>query len=327
MSSTNNKKAFPDDAKHVLNEILRRISFRAEVFYRGQLCDSWALDTSGSGNVNFHIVCHGECWLHLPGCQTPTRLQSGDIVVFPHDAGHVIGSSDEKPGAFGIKNITREVPLSRTNPGTALICGFLEIDHSVRRLLMGALPEFIVITAIQSGASGIAVRTLLELLFTEAGMDAVGATAILDRLADALLFYIVRDLVEKDLPVPGLLGAFGDSRICKAVLAISANPGQHWTLENLAEKAHLSRSVFAERFFQACGMPPIEFLTIWRMYLARRWLEQENAGVMDVAERCGYESPAAFSKAFKRIMGAGPGQFRKIGGIRKIKDKAFSGLL
>jgi AraC-like DNA-binding protein len=144
---------------------------------------------------------------------------------------------------------------------------------------------------------------------------------ILDRFADALLFYVVRNLVENDLPVQGLLGAFGDAQICKVLLAINEKPGQHWTLDNLAEKAYLSRSVFAERFFQACGMPPIEFLTIWRMYFARRWLEQEKASVMDVAERCGYESAAAFSKAFKRIMGVGPGQYRKIGGIRKINKK------
>ena len=308
--------AFSNEAKRALNEILRRISFRAEVFYRGQLCDSWALDTSGTGNVNFHVVCHGECWLHLPNSQFVTKLSGGDIVVFPHDAAHVIGSSEASPPTFGIQSITREVPLERTNPGTALICGFLEIDHSVRRLLMGALPDFIVI-AEHSDESKNAVRTLLDLLFAEARMDEVGGTAILDRLADALLFYIVRDLVEKDLPVPGLLGAFGDAQICKAILAINENPGEHWTLDNLAEKSYLSRSVFAERFFQACGMPPIEFLTMWRMYFARRWLEQEKASVMDVAERCGYESAAAFSKAFKRVMGTGPGHFRKIGGIGK----------
>lgn len=317
MTPAINNKSFPKDAKQALNEILRRVSFRAEVFYRGQLCDSWALDTSGSGNVNFHIVCHGECWLHLPTSKTPTLLHSGDVVVFPQDGTHVIGSSMEKPDAFGIQNISREVPLAHTNPGTALICGFLEIDQSVRRLLLGALPEFIVIAS-GSGSKNTAVKTLIELLFSEAGMDEVGATAILDRLADALLFYVVRELVENDLPVQGLLGAFGDAQICKVLLAINEKPGEHWTLDNLAEKAYLSRSVFAERFFQACGMPPIEFLTIWRMYFARRWLEQEKASVMDVAERCGYESAAAFSKAFKRIMGVGPGQYRKIGGIRKI---------
>lgn len=309
--------AFSNEAKRALNEILRRITFRAEVFYRGQLCDSWALDTSGTGNVNFHVVCHGECWLHLPNSQVATKLSSGDIVVFPHDAAHVIGSSEASPPTFGIQSITREVPMEPTNPGAALICGFLEIDHSVRRLLMGALPEFIVIGA-QADESNNAVRTLLELLFAEARTDEIAATAILDRLADALLFYIVRDLVEKDLPVPGLLGAFADAQICRAILAINEKPGEHWTLDNLAEKSYLSRSVFAERFFQACGMPPIEFLTIWRMYFARRWLEQEKASVMEVAERCGYESAAAFSKAFKRVMGTGPGQFRKIGGIRKM---------
>jgi AraC family transcriptional regulator, activator of mtrCDE len=317
MTPKTDSKLFSNETKQALNEILRRISFRAEVFYRGQLCDSWALDTSGTGNVNFHIVCQGECWLHLPNNQVATKLTGGDIVVFPHDAAHIIGSSEASPTTFGIQSITREVALGSNNPGTALICGFLEIDHLVRRLLMGALPEFIVIGA-QTDESNNAIRTLLELLFAEARMDEVGATAILDRLADALLFYIVRDLVEKDLPVPGLLGAFGDAQICKAILAINEKPGEHWTLDNLAEKSHLSRSVFAERFFQACGMPPIEFLTVWRMYFARRWLEQDKASVMDVAERCGYESAAAFSKAFKRVMGVGPGQFRKIGGIRKV---------
>jgi len=316
MSSPNNINTFSQEAKQALNQILRRFNFRAEVFYRGQLCDSWSIDTSGSGNVNFHIVCHGDCWLHLSGNQVPILLQSGDIVVFPHDAVHVIGSSEEKPDAFGIQKISREVPLDGKVPGTALICGFLEIDHSVRRLLLGACPEFLVISA-KSGSSNVAMRTLLDLLFTEASSDQVGATAILDRLADALLFYIVRDLVEKNLPIPGLLGAFSDVQICNAILAINLNPGFHWTLDNLAETAYLSRSVFSDRFYQACGMPPIEFLTIWRMYFARRWLEQDKVSVMAVAERCGYESAAAFSKAFKRVMGVGPGQFRKIGGIYK----------
>lgn len=190
--TSNTNKGFPNDAKQALNEILRRISFRAEVFFRGQLCDSWELDTSGTGNVNFHIVSHAECWLHLPNSKTPVKLLNGDIVVFPNDAAHIIGSSEVPPLAFGIQNVTRQMPLGRHNPGTALICGFLEIDNAVRRLLMGALPEFIVI-ATQTGESNNAVRILLDLLFAEATMDEVGATAILDRLADALLFYIVRN--------------------------------------------------------------------------------------------------------------------------------------
>jgi AraC-like DNA-binding protein len=315
--TVNHRKIESQEIKHALDDILRRINFRAEVFYRGQLCDDWALDTSGTGNVNFHIVCHGNCWLHLPNNKAPTRLLNGDIIVFPRDAPHIIGSSEDAPAAFGVQQISREIALDLANPGTALICGFIEIDQLVRKLLMGNLPEFIVISA--QPTTNHSVRTLLELLFSEAKFNEIGASAILDRLADALLFYIVRDLVEKDIPVPGLLGAFGDTQICQALLAIHENPGKQWTLDKLAATAYLSRSVFAERFYQSCGLPPIEFLTIWRMYFARRWLEQEHASVIAVAERCGYKSEAAFSKAFKRIMGAGPGQFRKIARIRKIK--------
>jgi len=103
LMASKNEKEFSNNVKQALEDILRRISFRAEVFYRGQLCDDWALDTSGSGHVNFHIVCHGDCWLHLPKDNVPIQLRNGDIVVFPHDAAHVIGSSKDKPSAFGVK--------------------------------------------------------------------------------------------------------------------------------------------------------------------------------------------------------------------------------
>ncbi|MFH0344891.1 MAG: AraC family transcriptional regulator [Chromatiales bacterium] len=303
------------ETKHALGEILRRISFQAEVFYRGQLCDSWALDTSGTGNVNFHLVCHGQCWLHMPGVDSAVELNGGDIVVFPHDAAHVIGSTPERPSAFGIKTVTREVPLDKAQQGTALICGYLVIDRTARQLLLASLPEHIVIATVADSPFQCA-RTLLDLLFAEASMDAVGSAAILDRLSDALMFYVVRAVVRDHLGVCGLIGALGDPHLRRAVLSISLGPARRWTVHSLAEEAHLSRAVFAERFLKVCGMPPIEFLTIWRMHLARRWLEHDHASVLDVADRCGYESAAAFSKAFKRIMGAGPGQFRRIGAAR-----------
>jgi AraC-like DNA-binding protein len=307
------------DSKEVLDDMLRRINFSAEVFYRGQLCDFWALDTSGTGHVNFHIVYLGDCWLHLPFTPTPTLLSAGDIVVFPNDSPHIIGSSQDRPTNFGVQTITRQIPLEATHPGTALICGFLAIDQSVRRFLLTALPEFIVISA-NTGESHKPIQTLLELLFFEAKIEGVGVSAILDRLADALLFYVIREVIAKNVPVAGLLGVFRDPQIAKAVLAINNSMGKQWTVELLAEKAHLSRSVFSERFYKACGMAPIEFLTIWRMYYAKYWLEKDRISVMEVAERCGYESPAAFSKAFKRILGIGPGQYRKIG----INTKQFN---
>jgi AraC-like DNA-binding protein len=318
MAAGNGIGAFPHDAAPAINEILRRISFRAEVFYRGQLCDSWALDTSGAGHVSFHLVRYGECWLHMPGESAPIRLVSDDIVMFPHDSAHVIGSSRERPSVFGRRTFSREVPIGADNPGTALICGFLEVDCSARQLFLASLPEYWVVSGRPGGEKSLA-GTLVDLLFSEASADGIGSRAILDRLADALLIYVIRDIAQSGIPVRGLLGALGDPGIKKAVLAISADLARHWTLDSLAGEAHMSRSVFADRFLRACGIPPIEFLGIWRMHMARRWLEQEKASVQDIAERCGYESGPAFSKAFKRIMGAGPGQFRKIGLARNRK--------
>ncbi len=306
------KKGLSQESIEIINAILRRINFRAEVFYRGQVCDSWALDTSGSGNVNFHMICHGDCWLHFPGKQEVTYLRGGDIVVFPEDAVHVLSSSKLPPKAFGIQDISAETPLSRENRGTALLCGYLITDPLVRKLLLQNLPSFVVISANTPNMPAASINILLDLLFTEAKFNLLGATAILDRLADALMFYVVRDLAINQLEFPGLLGVLSDAYLGKSVHAFTLDPAKAWTLESLASVACLSRSVFAERFLKVCKIPPMEFVAIWRMYLARRWLEQDNANVVDVAERCGYQSAAAFSKAFKRIIGVGPGQCRKL---------------
>jgi AraC-like DNA-binding protein len=300
------------DIKRALGEILRRISFQADVFYRGQLCDSWALDTSGTGHVNFHMVCHGQCWLHMPGATDPLPLKAGDIAIFPDDAAHIIGTSTARPVTFGIKTITREVPMDKSQDGTALVCGYLIIDRTARQLLLSTLPAVIVI-ATATDPNFQSARLLLELLFDEASRDEIGAAAVLDRLSDALMFYVIRAVLRDGLGAAGLFAALGDPHLSRAVIAISRAPQKRWTVHQLADAAHLSRAVFADRFLKLCGTPPIEFLTIWRMHLAKRWLEQDRLSVLEVAERCGYQSAAAFSKAFKRIVGAGPGQFRRIG--------------
>jgi AraC family transcriptional regulator, activator of mtrCDE len=305
-------KTLAHESIEIINTILRRINFRAEVFYRGQVCDSWFLDTSGSGHINFHVICHGDCWLHLPGNQEATYLRGGDVVVFPEDAVHVLSSSKLPPKKFGIQEISAETQFSRENAGTALLCGYLITDQLVRKLLLHNLPSFVVISGNTPNTTAVSINSLLDLLFTEAKLNSLGTTAILERLADALLFYVVREIAQNQLEIPGLLGVLADSYLSKAVYAFTLEPANPWSLESLASVACLSRSVFAERFFKACNIPPMEFVAIWRMYLARRWLEQENANVVDVAERCGYQSTAAFSKAFKRVIGVGPGQCRKL---------------
>lgn len=155
------------------------------------------------------------------------------------------------------------------------------------------------------------IRRLLDLLFDEAQRNELGSASILDRLADALLLYVIRYSMDQNRGRPGVFAALADNHLRHAVLAIHTAPHENWTLDALAAKAFMSRSAFAERFAALVGRPPMEYLLEWRMFLAQRWLTVDRLSVPAVAERCGYRSEAAFRKAFKRVVGVGPGAWRR----------------
>lgn len=298
------------EARRVLDEYLRTISFRSEVYYRGQVCQDWFLDTSGSGHVNVHVVCHGDCWFRLPGMDAPQPLHEGDVMVLPHDSAHLLVSAPDLPAHYGKVAMPHQVPHNRAAQGTALFCGYLVLDKSAYRQVFAMLPECLIIRS-RRDAGTEQLRALIDLLFAETQADRLGAPAVVERLADALMFYVIRHSMAQGERSAGLLTALADKKIGAALAALCAEPARPWTLDSLAERAFLSRSSFAERFNSLVGKAPMEFLSEWRMQLARRWLEQDRLAVADVAERCGYLSEAAFSKAFKRITGVGPGEFRR----------------
>ena len=303
-------------AEKILDDYLRKISFRSEVFYRGQVCEDWALDISGKGHINFHVVCHGDCWLRMPEIKEPQRLQEGDVVVLPHDSSHLILSTPGLPAEYGQIVAPHQIMLDRNSSGTALVCGYLIVDESVFKLVFSMLPNYLIIRSRQNAEAG-QFRMLIDLLFAEAQTNRVGTAAILDRLADALMFYVIRHSMEQNTQTTGLLAALADKRIRSALAAICDNPAREWNVDTLAEQASMSRSGFSERFHGLVGQAPIDFLSEWRMQLARGWLERDRLSVAEVSERCGYRSEAAFSKAFKRIVGIGPGEFRRVHAQRK----------
>jgi len=298
------------EAKRVLDEYLRTISFRSEVYYRGQVCEDWYLDTSGSGHINVHVVCHGNCWFRLPGLSEPQQLYEGDVMVLPHDAAHLLLSAPGLPAQYGMISKPHEVPHDRAKPGTALFCGFLVVDQSTYGNVFSMLPDYLIIRSHQ-GEESKQFRALIDLLFSETQVDHLGTAAILDRLADAMMFYVIRHSLAQNAQSTGLLVALTDKQIRPALMAMCDEPAQAWTVDALAERVFMSRSSFAERFSTLVGKSPMEFLTEWRMQLARRWLERDRFSVAEVAGRCGYQSETAFSKAFKRIAGVGPGEFRR----------------
>jgi AraC family transcriptional activator of mtrCDE len=298
------------DAKRVLDEYLRVIDFRSEVYFRGQVCEDWYLDTSGSGHINVHVVCHGDCWFRLPGLNEPQQLYEGDVVVLPHDATHLLLSAPTLPAEYGVISKPHQVPHNRAQPGTALFCGYLIVDQSTYGSVFAMLPEYLIIHSHQ-GDEAQQFRALIDLLFAETQADQLGSAAILDRLADAMMFYVIRHALAQGVQSAGLLVGLADKQIRPALVAMCDEPAQAWSVDALAERVFMSRSSFAERFNALVGKAPMEFLAEWRMQRARRWLERDRLSVAEVAERCGYQSETAFSKAFKRIAGVGPGEYRR----------------
>lgn len=296
------------DAPSPLNDLLRHLHLGAEVYYVGQLCDVWHMTTPGGGDATtFHLVCHGEAWIVMPDGSKPSRMNAGDIAFFAHDAAHTFSAVPgipEQPCDF-----RNPAPLNKDAPGAGLLCGHLHLPAHIRRLLLASFPDFVLIKPDKSPV-GAQIRTLIEMMTEEAIQNDLGVTAILDRLADTLFLYVIRHALHLDPKLSPLLSALSDEHLRPAVLAFIDAPAETWSVERLAGQACQSRSAFSERFSQLVKMPPMEFVTTWRMQMATTMLAGEHANMLDVALRCGYESEAAFRKAFKRIIGIPPGKAR-----------------
>jgi len=292
-----------------LDDLLRRLHLGSEVYYVGQLCDAWHISTPGGRDATtFHLVCHGEAWVHLNNGGDPTQMTEGDIAFFPHDAAHSFSAPPVIPPLpFDYK---RPAPLDKSASGTGLLCGHLKLPAHIRRLLLAAFPDFMLIRPAQSPV-GQSLRKLIELMTEEATQHDLGVTAVLDRLSDTLFLYMLRHALHLDPKLSPLLMALSDEHLRLAIAAFIDHPAEVWTVERMAQLACQSRSTFAERFTQRVKMPPMEFVAAWRMQLASGMLATGHANMLDVALRCGYESEAAFRKAFKRIVGTTPGQIRQ----------------
>ena len=288
-----------------LSSVLSRLDLKADVYVNGDFCGAWAMDTSGSRRIPFHLVGRGEAWLHLEG-EPAQLLSSGDLVLFPRDDRHIIAHSSKAP------------PLERVNaemevvdgPVTQLICGSFEFRNKAAWPLLDSLAPVIVLD-LSDMCSTPAARTLINLMVGELNQAAPGYYAAVNHLALLLFVQVIRQQIDAGQVDSGLLAALFDPRISRALGAIHNRPEEHWTLESLAREAAMGRSSFARQFNELTGIPPMQYLAIWRMQEARSLLETTRISVAEIAERCGYESEAAFRKAFRKITGQPPGTVRK----------------
>jgi len=293
----------------VLSNILSALHLHARVFSHGCYRGEWALDTSGEKRTTFHLLIRGSCWLHLPEQKEPIALSGGDLIVFPHDAAHILSNSPQLPKA----DFPLNLPADPAAEGVAatLVCGYFHFERCAWNPLLEALPEWIFIRYEESNTLPL-METLGKFLQYELDADNIGVDLVVDKLSEILFINVVRRFV-KDYEGGGYIAALADKQIGKALSAVHQNLQEKWSVESLAQVAGMSRSSFAEKFVKLTGHTPMNYLTKWRMTIAQERLVHEKESVVAVAEASGYQSEAAFSKTFKKHFGYGPGAARKRG--------------
>lgn len=300
----------PDALVHWL---LGQFVLHTTVVHVGQYCGAWQASTAGHERGSFHVVLHGQCWLHRPG-HPPLALQAGDSVFLLRDLPHRLLPSAEGP-ATPPPACEPMRPMAQPLPGaTGLACGFFGYAGSSAAWLLGTLPELLLLRAADDGTPP--VTQLFELIRAEAalGDDPETPSPLLSRLVETLFFYVLREVAQRSdwSRTDGDLWALArDARLAPLLVALLQAPEADWTLERMAAHVALSRAALCRRFAEVGGQPPAQFVQRVRMHVAARRLA-EGATVEVAALDVGYASTAAFTRAFQRVHGQAPGQWRRL---------------
>lgn len=311
----------PWPAVDPLGEALHVLRLRGTFYSRCEFTAPWGLVLPAlPGSLMFHVVTAGRCWLEVEG-EESRLLQPGDLGLVPHGEGHRLAS---EPGVRGVAlfDLPREeageryeiLRMGGGGAATTLICGTVAFDHPAARRLVDLLPRTIAVDGWSSPELEWVASTL-RFMAAEARELRPGGETVITRLADILVIQAIRAWIASDPAArTGWVGALQDPQIGRAIALIHRDPARPWTVASLAFEVAMSRSAFAARFTELVGEPPLQYVTRWRMHVAQTWLTEEDATVGELALRLGYQSEAAFSRAFKRFMGVAPGTVRRARG-------------
>jgi AraC-like DNA-binding protein len=303
-----------------LGEALHFLRMSGVFYCRSELTAPWALELPPFEEcLSFHAVTDGGSWLSVEGTDD-VRLETGDLALVPHGRGHSLSSDRGVPAtrieALPHEHVNERYAILRHGGGgrkTHLVCGAVRFENPAAQHLVKLLPRVIHVECARSSQTEW-IQGTLHLMAEEARELRPGGETIVTRLSDILVIQAIRSWMENDPAAQtGWLGALSDQQVGKALARIHREPARPWTVASLAAEAAMSRSAFAARFTELVGEPVMRYVARFRMHVARTWLEDEDVRVGELAGRLGYQSEAAFSRAFKRFLGASPGRVRKEG--------------
>jgi len=326
----------------VLSDVLRTVRLTGALYFLVEASSPWEIAVPDGAAlapailppaqhvISYHVVTRGACWGRIAG-GVPTRIETGDVLVFPHGDPYVM-SIDAATGAgpdaaevldFMKKMSAGQLPFVVVEDGGGpeplhLVCGFLGCDVRPFNPLLGTLPRLLHVHR-SAAAPGDSLRQLIDLTIAESIERRAGGDCIRLRLSELMFVEVVRrHLGTLTGEQSGWLAGLRDGMVGRALGLLHERPAQRWTLRGLAREVGLSRSALAERFTHFVGQPPMQYLARWRMQLAARRLADGGAKVSAVARDVGYDSEAAFSRAFKKAAGMPPADWRRRQGLLSV---------
>jgi AraC-like DNA-binding protein len=312
------------------SEILSGVKLNGAVFFSAEFSAPWGFSAPASNKyvaefvpteehlVLYHFLIDGEALVQLADGPS-VELKPGDVVIFPHGDSHDMSSGREATAPFpsyGINSKIKAHDLSTLHAGgggdvSRFVCGYMTCDPYLCRPILNGLPPVFKVN-IRTDRSGHWLENSILHLVEEAASGRVGSQAMLAKLSEALFVDTLRRYVV-GLPEQqmGWLAGARDPVVGKSLGLLHSRVAHPWTIADLAEEVGISRSALVERFTRYLSEPPIAYLTRWRLQLAARSLESTSRGIAEIAADVGYESEAAFNRAFKREFGQPPGRYRR----------------
>jgi AraC family transcriptional activator of mtrCDE len=300
----------PAASEQLAQWLLSSIELDAAALHVGRYCGPWRASTADRGLASFHLLLHGECYLHVPG-QAPLKLQARDGVFLMREVAHFLSPSPDPAAVVGGQDM---LPLAGARDGdgaeagAGLACGFFRFRGTLSAMVVDSFPQHLVC---RSGDPALRhTAALFDLILAEAGGDPGRPSPLVARLVELLFFYLIRHAAQRETVGAGLLALAQRGEFVALLDELLRHPGADWSIARMAQAVHMSRAAFCKHFSSVGGLPPAQFLLRLRMTAAANRLRAGDS-VEQAAEHVGYQSSAAFSRAFKRIVGAQPGSYRR----------------
>lgn len=308
----------PPDATDPLGQVLHMLRLNGTLYCRAELAAPWGVALPRMDkSLLFVAIISGAGWMRLPGAE-PVLVREGSMVVLPRGTPIDLVSAPQQHAvplfdlpANKVSERYEMMTISGGGAVTRAMTGVVSFDDVSAGRLVELLPEVLVVDRWHATASGW-LRSTLDLISHEAAALKPGGEAVITRLADILIIQAIRTWLDNAPEAQtGWLAALRDAQLGRALAVIHNNPAEDWTLERLARIAGMSRSGFAARFADMVGQPAMRYLTDWRLQRARLSIIGGRDSIGQVARTAGYQSEAAFGRAFKQFFGESPGSLRR----------------